>query len=33
MDTFALVVTIGVALFFTYTNGFHDSAKDRKSVV
>lgn len=32
MDTFALVVTIGVALFFTYTNGFHDSA-DRKSVV
>ncbi|MEU2179282.1 inorganic phosphate transporter [Streptomyces thermolilacinus] len=26
MDTFALVVTIGVALFFTYTNGFHDSA-------
>jgi inorganic phosphate transporter, PiT family len=26
VDTFALVVTIGVALFFTYTNGFHDSA-------
>ncbi|MDT3397246.1 inorganic phosphate transporter [Streptomyces sp. B1866] len=26
MDTFALVVTIGVALVFTYTNGFHDSA-------
>src|SRR5690242_15060021 len=26
MDTFALVVTIAVALFFTYTNGFHDSA-------
>ncbi len=26
MDTFALVVTIGVALGFTYTNGFHDSA-------
>ncbi|PJE97545.1 anion permease [Streptomyces carminius] len=26
MDTFALVLTIGVALFFTYTNGFHDSA-------
>ncbi|MFD5554984.1 MULTISPECIES: anion permease [unclassified Streptomyces] len=26
MDTFALVATIGVALFFTYTNGFHDSA-------
>lgn len=26
MDTFALVVVIGVALFFTYTNGFHDSA-------
>lgn len=26
MDTFALVVTILVALFFTYTNGFHDSA-------
>ncbi|THA25711.1 inorganic phosphate transporter [Streptomyces sp. RKND-216] len=26
MDTFALVVTIGVAFFFTYTNGFHDSA-------
>ncbi|MFF5143424.1 anion permease [Streptomyces sp. NPDC013157] len=26
MDTFALVVTIMVALFFTYTNGFHDSA-------
>lgn len=26
MDTFALVVTIVVALFFTYTNGFHDSA-------
>ncbi|MEU6175077.1 inorganic phosphate transporter [Streptantibioticus parmotrematis] len=26
MDTFALVVVIGVALGFTYTNGFHDSA-------
>jgi len=26
VDTFALIVTIGVALFFTYTNGFHDSA-------
>lgn len=26
MDIFALVVTVGVALFFTYTNGFHDSA-------
>src|ERR1041384_7844130 len=26
MDTFALVVTIGVALGFTYTHGFHDSA-------
>jgi inorganic phosphate transporter, PiT family len=26
VETFALVVTIGVALFFTYTNGFHDSA-------
>ncbi|MEV0370999.1 inorganic phosphate transporter [Streptomyces sp. NPDC050636] len=26
MDTFALVVTITVALGFTYTNGFHDSA-------
>ncbi|MDT0270386.1 anion permease [Streptomyces sp. DSM 44915] len=26
METFALVVVIGVALFFTYTNGFHDSA-------
>ena len=26
MDTFALVVTIAVALFFNYTNGFHDSA-------
>ncbi|WP_069816685.1 inorganic phosphate transporter [Streptomyces sp. TP-A0874] len=26
MDTLALVVTIGVALGFTYTNGFHDSA-------
>jgi PiT family inorganic phosphate transporter len=26
VDTFVLVVTIGVALFFTYTNGFHDSA-------
>ncbi|OEV06015.1 inorganic phosphate transporter [Streptomyces oceani] len=26
MDTFALIVTIGVAFFFTYTNGFHDSA-------
>ncbi|MFJ4683666.1 anion permease [Streptomyces sp. NPDC088789] len=26
METFALVVTILVALFFTYTNGFHDSA-------
>ncbi|MFI9721254.1 anion permease [Streptomyces sp. NPDC052396] len=26
MDTFALVVTIAVALGFAYTNGFHDSA-------
>ncbi|MCB5911677.1 inorganic phosphate transporter [Streptomyces pinistramenti] len=26
MDTFTLVVTIAVALGFTYTNGFHDSA-------
>jgi PiT family inorganic phosphate transporter len=26
VDTFVLIVTIGVALFFTYTNGFHDSA-------
>jgi PiT family inorganic phosphate transporter len=26
VETFALVVTIAVALFFTYTNGFHDSA-------
>ncbi|WNI16991.1 inorganic phosphate transporter [Actinacidiphila sp. ITFR-21] len=26
MDTFVLVVTVGVALIFTYTNGFHDSA-------
>ncbi|MBP0461108.1 inorganic phosphate transporter [Streptomyces montanisoli] len=26
MDTLALIVTIGVALGFTYTNGFHDSA-------
>ncbi|SHN13712.1 inorganic phosphate transporter [Actinacidiphila paucisporea] len=26
MDTFVLVVTVLVALFFTYTNGFHDSA-------
>ncbi|MGD9484500.1 inorganic phosphate transporter [Streptomyces sp. TRM70308] len=26
MDTLALVVVVGVALFFTYTNGFHDSA-------
>ncbi|MEU5430510.1 inorganic phosphate transporter [Streptomyces olivoreticuli] len=26
MDTFSLVVTIAVALGFTYTNGFHDSA-------
>jgi PiT family inorganic phosphate transporter len=26
MDTLALVVTVAVALFFTYTNGFHDSA-------
>ncbi|WP_433546851.1 anion permease [Streptomyces sp. CA-294286] len=26
MDTFALIVTITVALGFTYTNGFHDSA-------
>jgi PiT family inorganic phosphate transporter len=26
VDTFVLVVTIMVALFFTYTNGFHDSA-------
>jgi inorganic phosphate transporter, PiT family len=26
VETFALVVTLGVAFFFTYTNGFHDSA-------
>jgi inorganic phosphate transporter, PiT family len=26
VDTFALIVTVAVALFFTYTNGFHDSA-------
>jgi PiT family inorganic phosphate transporter len=26
VETFGLVVVIGVALFFTYTNGFHDSA-------
>ncbi|MFD8297215.1 anion permease [Streptomyces bauhiniae] len=26
MDTFALIVTVVVALGFTYTNGFHDSA-------
>ncbi|MDJ1138366.1 inorganic phosphate transporter [Streptomyces iconiensis] len=26
MDTFALIMTVGVALGFTYTNGFHDSA-------
>jgi len=26
VDTFALVVTVAVALLFTYTNGFHDSA-------
>ncbi|MEV8569418.1 inorganic phosphate transporter [Streptomyces sp. NPDC051322] len=26
MDTFTLIVVIGVALGFTYTNGFHDSA-------
>src|SRR3954451_19251606 len=26
MDTFTRIVTIGVALGFTYTNGFHDSA-------
>jgi PiT family inorganic phosphate transporter len=26
VDTFVLIVTIGVALGFTYTNGFHDSA-------
>ncbi|MDI5963624.1 inorganic phosphate transporter [Streptomyces sp. SL13] len=26
METFALVVTVAVALGFTYTNGFHDSA-------
>ncbi|MEU1597779.1 inorganic phosphate transporter [Streptomyces sp. NPDC005708] len=26
MDTFALILTILVALFFAYTNGFHDSA-------
>ncbi|MQY14697.1 hypothetical protein SRB5_48730 [Streptomyces sp. RB5] len=26
MDTFSLVVTVAVALGFTYTNGFHDSA-------
>ncbi|WP_016910407.1 inorganic phosphate transporter [Streptomyces xiaopingdaonensis] len=26
MDTFALILTVGIALLFTYTNGFHDSA-------
>lgn len=26
MDTFTLILTVAVALFFTYTNGFHDSA-------
>jgi inorganic phosphate transporter, PiT family len=26
VDAFALVVTVGAAFFFTYTNGFHDSA-------
>jgi len=26
VDTFALAATLAVALFFTYTNGFHDSA-------
>jgi PiT family inorganic phosphate transporter len=26
VDTFVLIVTVAVALFFTYTNGFHDSA-------
>ncbi|WP_129841172.1 inorganic phosphate transporter [Streptomyces sp. RFCAC02] len=26
MDTLALIVVVGTALFFTYTNGFHDSA-------
>ncbi len=26
MDTLALIVTVAVALLFTYTNGFHDSA-------
>ncbi|MDH6112201.1 PiT family inorganic phosphate transporter [Kitasatospora sp. MAP12-15] len=26
MDTAALIVVLGVAFFFTYTNGFHDSA-------
>ncbi|MGV9561203.1 anion permease [Streptomyces sp. NPDC003480] len=26
MDTFALILTILIALFFAYTNGFHDSA-------
>jgi PiT family inorganic phosphate transporter len=26
VDTFVLIVTIAVALLFTYTNGFHDSA-------
>lgn len=26
METLALVIVIGAALFFTYTNGFHDSA-------
>lgn len=26
MDTAALIAVLGVAFFFTYTNGFHDSA-------
>ncbi|MDT0343396.1 inorganic phosphate transporter [Streptomyces litchfieldiae] len=26
MDTLGLIVVVGAALFFTYTNGFHDSA-------
>jgi inorganic phosphate transporter, PiT family len=26
MDTFALIVVVSTALFFTYTNGFHDSS-------
>lgn len=26
MELTGLIIVIGVALFFTYTNGFHDSA-------